>query len=245
MTTSTMFVTYNRLELTKQMVSSLLKNTDSPFRIIIVDNGSSDGSVEWLGKLPWQENKFCLSYDLHLFPENKGIAIGRNQALKIADKYNDEWLSTLDNDIVLPEAWLSSCLDVLVANPNFAIGINLEGVSYPLETINNKTIQRKDAGNLGTCCTVFNRDLHNKIGFFITEFGLYAHEDADFFFRARMAGYQMGYLPTAGVHLGEGEADKGVYREFKTESSKKYIGNFNKNCYEYMRGQRNIYVPFD
>src|SRR5271157_2690321 len=51
MTTSVMMVTFNRLELTKRMFENFLKTTDSDYRLIVVDNGSVDGTVEWLRQL--------------------------------------------------------------------------------------------------------------------------------------------------------------------------------------------------
>ena len=41
-------VTYNRIEYIKTFVDMLYKSTDYPFRLIVVDNGSTDGTREWL-----------------------------------------------------------------------------------------------------------------------------------------------------------------------------------------------------
>lgn len=241
MTTSIMMVTYNRLELTKRMLTSLFENTDGSYRLIIVDNGSTDGTIEYLQNL--KQNNEIVS-ELQLNPVNQGIAHGRNQCLLLANKYNDEWLSTVDNDVEFHKGWLSEALDIISANPNFAIGLNMEGRAYPLQTRNGKTFQVKPEGNLGTACTVFNRKLHDKIGFFTTEYGLYGEEDADFFFRARLVGYQMGYLPKMGIHLGEGENDVGAYREFKTESHAKNLIPFRKRCGDYVMRRKNLYISY-
>lgn len=236
-------VTYNRLELTKRMLDSLFANTDSPFRLIIVDNGSTDGTVEWLKSMP-RRNSLCQSYDFHFNEKNLGIACGRNRAMKIADKYNDPWLSTLDNDIELVPNWLSKCLDVLSANSKFAIGLNMEDIEYPLMTMNGKQVQFKKAGNLGTACTVFPRDLHTAIGFFNTEFGLYGEEDADYFIRARVVGYRMGYLPEKGTHFGVGELDTGEYREWKTEMHAVNLEKFRATCHLYHQKKKPIFAPY-
>jgi rhamnopyranosyl-N-acetylglucosaminyl-diphospho-decaprenol beta-1,3/1,4-galactofuranosyltransferase len=42
-------VTYNRLELLKKVLESLRSQTLKPFKIIVVNNGSTDGTLEWLG----------------------------------------------------------------------------------------------------------------------------------------------------------------------------------------------------
>lgn len=243
MTTSLMLVTYNRLPLTQRMLESLFKNTDSPFRLIIVDNGSTDGTVEWLKSMP-QQNSLCQSYDFHFNEKNLGIACGRNRAMKIADKYNDEWLSTLDNDIDLIPNWLSKCLDVLSTNPKFAIGLNMEGIDYPIMTLNGKSVQFKKKGNLGTACTVFSRKLHETIGFFNTEFGLYGEEDADYFIRSRVVGWQMGYLLENGNHFGVGELDTGEYREWKTEMHSINLEKFRAACHLYHQKKKPIFTPY-
>jgi glycosyltransferase involved in cell wall biosynthesis len=43
----TVFITYNRLELTKQAVRSYLETVSVPFSMMIVDNASTDGTGEW------------------------------------------------------------------------------------------------------------------------------------------------------------------------------------------------------
>jgi len=249
-TVSLMMVTYNRLELTKRMLESLFRHTDSPFRLIIVDNGSTDGTVDWLQNDPWLKEKiwktdYCVGEDIQFNEKNLGIAIGRNQGLKLANKYNDEWLSTLDNDIEFVPGWLSKALDILSTNPKFAVGLNMEGNHYPILSRNGKSFQYKRDGNLGTACTVFSRELHKTIGYFITEYGLYSCEDSDFFFRARLHGYEMAYLPEMGIHIGEGENDKGEYREFKNIAHAEVSVKFRKSCGEYSRGQRKTYIDFD
>jgi O-antigen biosynthesis protein len=245
MTTSIMFCAYNRLNLTKRMLKSFLQNTTSPYRLLIVDNGSQDGTPDYLHEtFDRSEWEHCVGVELKFNEQNRGIAIGRNQGLLMADKHNDEYLCTLDNDIEFPEHWLEDCLDIIKANPRFAIGINFEGTEYPFQSINGKTFQVKPAGNLGTACAVFPRHLHQAIGFFTTDYGLYGEEDADFFFRARMVGYQMGYLKEKGIHFGEGAEDTGPYREFKTQQHKDNLAKFQANCYAYMQRRKPYYIPY-
>jgi glycosyltransferase involved in cell wall biosynthesis len=46
----TTFVTYNRLELTKQAIESYLSTIEIPFTYNVIDNGSEDGTIDWLIK---------------------------------------------------------------------------------------------------------------------------------------------------------------------------------------------------
>ena len=242
--TSLMVCTYNRLELTKKMIDSLFANTDQLFRLIVVDNGSEDGTPEWLTALDWKSQKNCVGFELQLNPTNRGIAVGRNQCLKIANRFNDPYLSTLDNDIAFTDGWLGKCLDVISANKDYVVGLNMEPNDYPIQTLNGKTFKVKRVGNLGTACTVFRRELHQKIGYFITQYGLYACEDSDFFFRARCVGYKMGYLSEPGKHLGEGAEDTGHYRAFKDSAHADAAPKFIQSCGEYATKKRPLYIDF-
>lgn len=244
MTCSLMLCTYNRLELTKRMIGSLFKNTPAnEYRLIIVDNGSSDGTQQWLNNL---QSLTTAPIHLQFNKENKGIAIGRNQCLLLADEFgpNDKFLCTLDNDIEVFEGWLQECQSIIQDNPKIAIGINFENVQYPLITRNNKEFQLKPRGNLGTACAMFHRYMHQKLGFFNTEYGLYGEEDADIFYRARVAGWEMGYLKKMGVHFGEGELDIGEYREFKDACRNKNLEKFRQNCMNYSTGKKSLYLNF-
>lgn len=243
-TVAIMCITYNRLELTKRMLESFFKNTNSNYRLIIVDNGSTDGTVEWLKQLK-PDGKFCQGYHSHFNEKNMGIAIGRNQGLLIADKYNEPWLCTIDNDIEFHYGWLTECLDIVKTNHKFAIGLNFEEVNYPIQLMNGKQVQWKKDGNLGTACSLFHRKLHDAIGFFITDYGSYGEEDANWYERARLAGWQMGYLPTNGIHFGVGELDIGEYREFKTACHKNNLSQFQKDCWDYRAGRKSIYISFE
>jgi len=241
---SIMLITYNRLPLTQRMFESFFKTVDNNYHLIIVDNGSTDGTVEWLKQFK-PNNKYCQGVEIYFNSENKGIAIGRNQALLIANKYQDPWLCTIDNDIEFPNNWLSQCLNIVKTNHKFAIGLNFEGVNYPLQLMNGKPVQWKKEGNLGTACSLFHRKLHQAIGFFNMDYGSYGEEDADYYFRARQAGWSLGYLPTNAIHFGEGELDKGEYRDFKTAQHKKNLQPFQANCHQYMAKTRSIYIPFE
>jgi len=47
----TVFITYNRLELTKQAIESYLETVTVPFTFRLVDNGSTDGTQEWVHRV--------------------------------------------------------------------------------------------------------------------------------------------------------------------------------------------------
>jgi len=178
--------------------------------------------------------------------ENKGIAIGRNIALKKAnDEFKTKWYCTIDNDVHMPWRWLEECVNILEVNKSIgAMGVNFEDTTFPLVKKGGFEFQEKPQGNLGTACMVFRKQLHQMIGYFNTEYGQYGEEDADFGMRARVAGFKMGYLAENGVHLGADEEDTGEYREFKTKQHTDNLALFKANCGKYYRLEKAIHIPY-
>lgn len=239
-----LMVTYNRLELTKQTLNSIFENTKTPFELVIVDNASADGTVEFLNNFlsSKKTDQNYLGTTLLCNEQNLGIAIGRNQTLILAG--DADWYATLDNDVLLPENWLKTCIDVMSLNPKYGmLGVNFEKSKYPLVDVGSYKIQHKKEGNLGTACMVFSKKVHKMIGFFNDkDYGKYGLEDSDYGFRARVAGFQLGYINDDGIHLGEDGNDKGEYRKFKTEEHDKYVKIFFNNCKLYYNNLKPIHM---
>lgn len=235
-----MMVTFNRIELTKKTIESLY-NTTKDFELVIIDNKSEDGTIEYLNELKSKHNNVHVIFN----KDNKGIAYGRNQALKLAVSLGAEWLSTIDNDVILPNNWLDDCIEILKLCKSYgSIGVSFEDVNYQEVELNGCKFQNKPRGNLGTACTVFSVKLHKMLGFFTTEYEKYGEEDSDWGFRIRSAQMKLGYLLEKGIHLGEGDNDTGDYREFKDECRRKNLKKFHENCSLYAQGKKTLYISF-
>lgn len=97
MKTSIIVLTFNGLELNKKCITSILKNTEGDFEIVIVDNASSDGTVDYLKSL--DDSRINIEYNKN----NVGFAEGNNQAAKMA---KGELLVFLNNDTEVTKNWI-------------------------------------------------------------------------------------------------------------------------------------------
>ncbi len=113
---SIVVVTHNGLVFTRLCLESLLANTAAcDFELIVVDNGSSDGTAAYLAKLAERDARVRVL----LNGRNAGFAPACNQGLGLA---GGEHLVLLNNDTMVPPGWLSGLLPHL-QNP----GVGLVG----------------------------------------------------------------------------------------------------------------------
>lgn len=92
------FVTYNRLDYTKRSLAALLADPSEQFSLTIWDNGSTDGTAEYLKR----EVNDPRVTELVLSQENVGQAGAMNHAWGRTDA---ELIGKLDNDCLVPPGW--------------------------------------------------------------------------------------------------------------------------------------------
>lgn len=110
-----LFITYNRLGYSKQALASLLE-TKYPVKIFIWDNGSTDGTVDWLKTLDHPSID-----DIWFSPDNKGINAAFNTFIRMYKEY--PYLAKVDNDTVVEPMWMHKLVEVLDSTPQLdAVG---------------------------------------------------------------------------------------------------------------------------
>lgn len=112
-------LTMNRLEYTQRMYDSMTKRANYSFDWFVVDNGSNDGSQDWLYGKP----KSLISNDI-----NFGISKASNQALEeIGNGY--DIIIKVDNDCVfLTDNWLSEIVDLYERQKRILVSPRIEGL---------------------------------------------------------------------------------------------------------------------
>jgi hypothetical protein len=91
----TVFITHNRLELTKRAIASYLETVKMPFTFCVADNASTDGTREWLLEQP---------FDFHLLNENRYPGVATNIGWE-AGPVNATHLHRADNDHIFLPGW--------------------------------------------------------------------------------------------------------------------------------------------
>jgi GT2 family glycosyltransferase len=117
MTVHVIIPVYNRLEMTKSIVACLrAQKVREPLHIIVVNDGSSDGSAEWLAK---QDDIEILGGDGSLFWGGAVDLALRHLALKAAAQ---DWVLLLNNDTTVSPDFVQCLLDAAQAHAPAAIG---------------------------------------------------------------------------------------------------------------------------
>lgn len=106
---SLVILAHNGLELTQRCVDSLETTTESEHQLILVDNGSTDGTAEWMRSSRHQSV---------LHEENLGFAPGMNSGLAVAE---GAFVAFINNDTVFPSRWDRSVLSVFETHPTAGI----------------------------------------------------------------------------------------------------------------------------
>ncbi len=170
---------YNGKQFLSEAINSILQQNYNPLEIIVVDDGSTDGTVRLQNSFGEQVR--------YVYQENKGPAAARNTGLVAA---NGEFIAFLDSDDVWPPNKLKTQINCLLQDPKLKVTIG-HTKSFDSEIINaNKILSEKDSVisvQLGSA--LFRKSAFEKVGTFDEK--LKFSEDHDWFLRARETGIEM------------------------------------------------------
>jgi GT2 family glycosyltransferase len=189
-------------------LGSIANQTLRPLETILVDNGSTDGSIGLVrASYPWAT--------VVSLPENIGFAHAVNRGIALS---TGEYVATLNNDIELAPDWLEVMMGALTSDPG-AGSVTCKMMNYfdralidaagdaltPLGAPKTRGHGSRDTGYFrhreyvfGACAgaAVYRKSLFEKVGTFDEDFVSY-YEDIDLAFRAQLAGFKTVYVPEA------------------------------------------------
>lgn len=210
-TTSIVILTRNGIDLTRACIESIERCTPEPYELVMVDNGSSDGTLEWLRTL--RGEVVVIENDANL-----GFGAGCNQGIAAS---SGERILLLNNDVVVTPGWLGALHRELDADP--AVGIvgprsnRVAGSQlvaepgYDVATLDGldewaATWCAQHAGETTNVvrvigfCMLIERAVIERIGGFDLRFGLGNFEDDDICLRAAVAGWSLRIVHDSFIH---------------------------------------------
>jgi GT2 family glycosyltransferase len=221
MKVSIIIPTLNQLELTKICIGSVIKNTwDIEREIIVVDNASTDGTIDFLkgGEIACIANR-----------ENVGVAKAWNQGIKAS---KGEYVCIINNDIVASAGWLSNLVGYYENHADAGIvspGTRWGELNYDFDSYAGNYVKRmKDAVKDGYAgwCMLIKRDRFNKTGYFCEDYKVGTCEDTDYYYALKKAGFKSYITGCSFVHH-FGSRTLKVLREevngFEDENAEKFM----------------------
>ena len=186
---------FNQLHFTSQCVNDLSKTVNDKVEIIIIDNGSTDGT----GKFLSETNKLKVLAN----SRNKGCAYSWNQGIR---ESKGNWFIIVNNDVRLPHNWLIKLIsyadenDLDVISPGMREGL----LNYNLNSYANNYIKSMHTAfrkwTPSGVCFALRKSVIDKVGFFDENYKIGQYEDADFFRRCKNAKLKMGITGASFIH---------------------------------------------
>lgn len=177
---SVVIPTYNRIALVERAIDSVLMQSIKPFDIIVVDDGSDDGTSEMI-------QKKYRSINL-VQQQNSGVSAARNNGIKHA---KGDWISLLDSDDEWTEKKLENQVNRLIKNPDYHFCHTNEIWIRNGVRVNQKKRHQKYGGYIFDKCldicrispssTLFKKNILEHVGWFDTQ--LPVCEDYDLWLR--------------------------------------------------------------
>ncbi len=235
--TSLIILTMNNLDRTVKCLESIRKYTSQPYELIFVDNGSTDGTPDYLKQFP--------DVRLILNQHNKGFAGGTNQGMKLAQ---GQQLLLLNNDTIVSHRWLDNLLKALQLKPRVGMVGPLSNQTIPPQQYSppytNDSQYHRFAANfnrhnpakwktvqaLSGFCLLFKREVLEKIGYMDERFIIGNYEDIDYCYRASLAGYTLLAAGDTFVHHEGNSSFKNNNLDYSTiflQNRNKFIEKWN------------------
>jgi GT2 family glycosyltransferase len=241
---SVVIVTWNNRAMNRLCLESVFARTEWPnLEVIVVDNGSSDGTPELLRELAGRHANLRVL----AFQENRGFPAACNAGLAMA---KGDYLCLLNNDTVVTRGWAAALAAHLARGPRLGL------VGPVTNAIANEARVEVGYGNLGGLpawsrawvrehdgeafeipmlaffCVLMRREVFARVGPLDERFGTGMFEDGDYNRRVRAAGWEVLCARDAFVHHWQKasfrQLGKDAYFRLYEENRRKYEDKWGK-----------------
>lgn len=229
---------FNGIKFLKECLSSIKKQNFSFYEVIIIDNASTDGSVEYLKN---NHPEFTLIEN----KENLGFATSVNQGIKSS---KGEYVFLLNNDTELEVDCISNLL-CCISRDKTIFGVSSKMIQFDNRNLiddagdeytilgwtqkvgnNQPSKLYHDEREIFSACagaSLYRKNVFDIIGYFDENFFAYM-EDVDISYRAKIYGFKCVYCPDAIVYHHVSATSGSKYNSFKIK----------------LAARNNIYVPY-
>jgi hypothetical protein len=252
-TISVIIPNFNGLRFLKPCLDSLRKQSFGDFEVIVVDNGSTDGSIEYLaGNYP--------EVKVRSLTRNFGFSRAVNEGIKVS---RGKYIALLNNDTETDPGWLQELYYALERNPELGFCASKMINYYDRDTLDGagdcfprscrpfkrgmgeKIFELYNTTKLvfgaSAGAAIYRNELFETVGLFDEDFFAY-FEDVDLSFRAQLLGFKCLYVPTAIVyHIGGGTLEVQVKASCFNET-KEILGNEKLRERTFLLSRNRIYV---
>jgi glycosyltransferase involved in cell wall biosynthesis len=218
---------WNQLEFTRQSIRALFRQTRTNWELIIINNGSTDGTGEYLSGV--QDGSSGIPVTVIANPTNRGFPAAVNQGLQYA---RGEYLVLINNDVVITDGWLDQLIALTGAAPSakaedpepkrkMKIGLvgPMSNYATPPQLVEQVPYRDMEemkvfaqrwreehrgqwlkVRKLSGFCVLMKREVYDAIGGLDERFGLGFFDDDDLAERARRAGFELAVARDLFVH---------------------------------------------
>ncbi len=230
-------VTFGALEWVQRAIAAVRDHTSVDYELIVVDNGSPDGTRAWLRE--------HLSPDEYIeSPCNTGFAGGNNLAVNQA---RAPFLCLLNSDAIVPVGWAEPLLEALERNPDLGIAVPMltnadgsvqevgcnvdaDGYTWPLflgASPFASVLQSPRTVTYGSAaCWVLRTTTYRRLGGLDCGFGRAYYEDVDFAFTVQEHGMEIQCIPGVRVMHAQGasSSDRVAAEQLREAQRHRFVG---------------------
>lgn len=211
----------NCLNYTQQFIRTLGK--DFKYRLIIINNGSTDGTSAYLSRLSKEMDLTVIN-----FPANLGVSYAWNTGIKYAiEHWNSKYFLIPNNDILLYKKTIPRLIDAfknknVVLTTSFNVN-NGEPLPTSIEDIDD-LFSEKITEEPDFSCFMISKECVDKVGYFDENFYPAYFEDNDYHYRINLAGLK-AIKTTRSVYFHFGSQTIKNDSKIRVISNRNYIKN--------------------